>query len=90
MSLPEKLAHVPPFNILAPNAVQRPYTLPIQSSDDTNQISGQDLEDNSGQSSSPRPSHCKRKRQEVPSGGDLKDSLDSRHSKSRTSTKLGA
>jgi hypothetical protein len=88
LSLPEKFAHVPPFNILAHNAVQRPYTLPIQSSDDTNQISGQELGDDSGQSSSPQPSHSKRKRQEVPSGGDLKDSLDSRHSTSRTSTKL--
>jgi hypothetical protein len=85
LSLAEKFANLPPFNMLAPDAVQRPYTLPIHLSDDTNQISGQELEADSGQSSSPQPRHSKRKRQEVSSGGGVKDSLDSRHS--RTSTK---
>jgi hypothetical protein len=81
--MPEKFANLP-FNILAPDAVQRPYTLPLQLSDGTNQISGQELEADSGQPSLLCRATPNAKRQEVPSGG-LKHSPDSSHS--RTSTK---
>ena len=88
LSMPEKFANLPQFNILDPDTVQRPYTLPVQLSDQSNQDSGQELDTDSGQSSSPPPSHSKRTRIKVPSHSDagLKDSPDSSHS--RTSTKL--
>ena len=87
LSMPEKFANLPPFNILDPDTVQRPYTLPVQLSDQSNQDSGQELDTDSGESSSPPPRHSKRLRRKVPSHSDAgsKDSPDSSHS--RTSTK---
>ena len=57
LSMPEKFANIPPFNILDPDTVQRPYTLPVQLSDQSNQNSGQELDTDSGESSSPPPRH---------------------------------
>lgn len=87
LSMPEKFANLPPFNILDPDTVQRPYTLPVQLSDQSNQDSGQELDTDSGESSSPPPRHSKRLRLKVPSHSDAgsKDSPDSSHY--RTSTK---
>ena len=58
LSMPEKFANLPPFNILDPGTVQRPCTLPVQLSDQSNQDSGQELDTDSGESSSPPPRHC--------------------------------
>ena len=70
LSMPEKFANLPPFNILDPDTVQRPYTLPVKLSDQFNQDSGQELDTDSGESSSPPPRHSKRLRLKVPSHSD--------------------
>ena len=69
LSMPEKFANLPPFNILDPDTVQRPYTLPVQLSDHSDQDSGQERDTDSGESSSPPPRHSKRLRLKVVRNG---------------------